>query len=90
MTTPGRKDDNEKLRYHLLDPIAIAWLVASLTFGAQKYAEENWRSVENWLSRYYDALMRHLEAWRSGAQASRTIRSLDCLIWQRSCSARCA
>lgn len=30
--------------------------------------EENWRQVEGWRDRYYDALMRHVEAWRGGEQ----------------------
>lgn len=62
----GRKDDSGKLRYDLVDPYALAWLVASLTYGATKYAAENWRLVDDWRNRYYAALIRHIEAWRAG------------------------
>lgn len=70
-TTPpeadvGRKDDSGKLRYSLIDPFAIAWLAASLSYGAVKYAPENWRKVDDANNRYYDSLKRHLEAWRTG------------------------
>lgn len=62
----GRKDDSGKLRYDLVDPYALAWLVASLSYGVSKYSAENWRLVEDWRNRYYAALIRHLEAWRAG------------------------
>lgn len=62
----GRKYDNGKLRYDLVDPYALAWLVASLTYGTAKYAAWNWVSVEEQKDRYYGALMRHIEKWRSG------------------------
>lgn len=32
------------------------------TFGAEKYARNSWRKVENGKQRYYDALWRHLLA----------------------------
>jgi len=66
--TPGVKYDDDKLKYHLFDVYALAWGVASLTFGAVKYDEENWRKVDNLNNRYYASLMRHLEAWRSGEE----------------------
>lgn len=108
----GRKYDEGKLLYGLLDPTAIAWTVAVLTFGAAKYTVEacgripsglcncgstdpdslaghssqcqvhskfferdgkrfetgegNWRNVTGGADRYYHALQRHLEFWRSG------------------------
>jgi hypothetical protein len=37
-----------------------------LTYGAQKYAPEGWRSVPDAEARYTGALMRHLEEWRTG------------------------
>jgi hypothetical protein len=64
--TAGRKDDSGKLRYDLVDPHALAWLVASLTYGVTKYAAWNWLKVPDAKDRYYSALMRHLEAWRAG------------------------
>ncbi len=62
----GRKDDSGKLQYSLVDPYALAWLVGVLTHGAIRYAPENWRMVENANVRYYEALERHLQAWRTG------------------------
>ncbi len=64
----GMKFDSEKLRYHLIDSAAMAWLAAVLTYGAIKYEEENWREVDDWQHRYYSALLRHIEAWRGGEQ----------------------
>ena len=41
-------------------------IVKILTFGAAKYAPNNWQLVDNGTDRYYAALMRHLVAWRKG------------------------
>lgn len=65
-TTIGRKSDQDKLRYDLVDPEVHADMVAALTFGAKKYAPGNWRKVPNAKTRYYAALLRHLEAMRLG------------------------
>lgn len=62
----GRKDDSEKLRYDLLPDRPIRDIVEVLTFGARKYAPNNWQKVPEWRSRYYAALQRHLVAWRMG------------------------
>ena len=62
----GKKYDGGKLRYDLLPPEALKAVVEVLTFGAQKYGDHNWKLVENASSRYYAALMRHVEAWRTG------------------------
>lgn len=62
----GRKDDFDKLRYDLLPDGPIQEIVEVLTFGAKKYAPDNWRKVEDGHSRYYAALQRHLAAWRMG------------------------
>ena len=45
---------------------AVNHIIAVLEFGASKYAENNWQHVENGRQRYYDALMRHMEAWWNG------------------------
>lgn len=60
------KFDAGKLRYGLIDSFALAWLAAVLTYGAVKYEPGNWRFVEDANEKYYDALMRHVEAWRRG------------------------
>lgn len=68
MSEAGRKDDSGKLRYDLVDPFALAWMVAVLVYGCAKYAEQNWRKVEQSRDRYYSSLLRHMEAWRSGEE----------------------
>ncbi len=62
------KFDAGKLRYDLLDPYAIAWLVSTLTYGVAKYAAESWRlfSPEELKEKYSPALKRHHEAWLMG------------------------
>ncbi|WKC56411.1 hypothetical protein [Stenotrophomonas phage c9-N] len=47
---------------------ALQGVSAVLAFGAAKYAEDSWREVENGVSRYSDALMRHLLAWLGGEE----------------------
>lgn len=60
-----KKFDGDKLRYDLIPPSTTHALAEILTFGARKYAPNNWRkNTELW--RYEAALMRHFEAYRSG------------------------
>jgi len=59
------KFDNGKLRYSLIPPHAMEELAKVLTYGAKKYKPNNWRKVKD-LSRYEDALFRHLQEWRKG------------------------
>jgi hypothetical protein len=65
-TTGGRKFDGNKLEYGLLPPLALEATVDVLTFGAQKYERDNWKRVPDSKRRYYDALQRHLWAWKKG------------------------
>lgn len=60
-----KKFDGEKVRYELVPPKAIKAVAEVLTFGASKYGANNWMNVDN-PDRYVGALMRHLEAYRSG------------------------
>lgn len=62
----GRKDDYTKLRWDLLPIDAIEQIVEVYTYGANKYADNNWQKVENAKERYYAALMRHLAAYGQG------------------------
>lgn len=62
----GRKDDNSKLRYSLLPVGTVNQVVQVLEFGSKKYADNNWQKVENARTRYYDAAMRHMDAWFNG------------------------
>ena len=62
----GRKFDGDKLRYDLIPPHAQKAMVEVLTFGAQKYAPDNWQLVPDAKRRYFAALERHLWAWKMG------------------------
>ena len=62
----GRKFDGGKLEYGLLPPLALKATVDVLTFGAQKYERDNWKYVDDSLRRYFDALQRHLWAYKEG------------------------
>lgn len=63
MTT---KHDSGKWRFSLVPFKAMRSIIAVLEFGAQKYAPDNWKTVPDARTRYYDAAIRHLTAWFSG------------------------
>ena len=67
-TTGGRKFDGDKLQYGLIPPMALKEMVRVLTFGAEKYEPDNWKNVPDSKRRYFDALQRHLWAWKEGEQ----------------------
>jgi hypothetical protein len=62
----GRKFDGGKLEYGLVPPLALKSLAEVLTFGAQKYERDNWQKVPDSKRRYFDALQRHVWAWKEG------------------------
>jgi hypothetical protein len=62
----GMKFDTGKLRYSLIPTIATKALAVTLTEALSKYIPNSWKTVPNAEERYMDALMRHLEAHRSG------------------------
>jgi hypothetical protein len=62
----GRKFDVGKNKYGLLPPISLDEVVKVLTFGSQKYSENNWMYVEDGENRYFDAAQRHMWAWKRG------------------------
>ena len=59
------KFDADKLPLHLLSTEAMNQTAAVLKFGAQKYAEHNWRKGFAW-SRPLAAAMRHITAFNNG------------------------
>lgn len=63
-TNTGKKYDTGKLRYDLVKPEMLEAIAEVMTYGANKYGDNNWQGVET--DRYYAALMRHLQAWRKG------------------------
>jgi hypothetical protein len=62
----GMKFDQGKPRLGLIPPMAEVEVAKVLTFGANKYADNNWRKVDNAMTRYMDAALRHINAYRSG------------------------
>lgn len=65
----GSKFDTDKPMMGLIPPLAEEALARVLTFGAKKYAPDNWRKVEDKDRRYMDAMLRHLNAHRRGEKA---------------------
>lgn len=61
----GIKFDSAKPRMELLSRVALEGMAQVLTFGARKYADNNWRSGFKW-SRLIGAAMRHLTAILDG------------------------
>ena len=59
------KSDTDKVRWRFLPLSVIRDVAFVLDFGAKKYGEDNWKRCDDW-DRYYDALMRHIDDWRSG------------------------
>lgn len=59
------KHDQDKLPLNLLSREALEQTAAVLKFGANKYAEHNWRNGFLW-SRPLAAAMRHLVAFNDG------------------------
>lgn len=62
----GTKYDSDKPRMNLIPPSAELLLAQVLTYGAKKYAPDNWRKVPEAETRYIAAAMRHINAYRSG------------------------
>jgi hypothetical protein len=66
LSQEGRKFDSEKPKMHLLPPNATLEVAKVLTFGAQKYDEQNWRKLENAQKRYTSGALRHIFAHMNG------------------------
>ena len=65
-TTAGVKYDNGKPQWSLLPFRALTQVVEVLTYGAKKYAPDNWKKVPDARRRYIDAGFRHFTAYASG------------------------
>lgn len=61
-----QKDDNGKLRWDLLPLDVVEKLVEIYEFGANKYEENSWRTIENGYKRCRAALFHHLTAYDKG------------------------
>ena len=81
----GIKYDKEKLRYDLLSPEALEGIVEVLTYGANKYSDDNWKNVS--AKRYEAAAFRHIQAYRKGEKIDKEsglghlYHAISCLIF---------
>jgi len=66
ITKTGVKYDNGKPQWSLLPFRALTQVVEVLTYGAKKYAPDNWKKVPDARRRYTDAGFRHFTAYASG------------------------
>lgn len=62
----GVKWDRDKPKWYLLPFEEVEDIVRVMTFGAEKYEPDNWMRVPDATNRYFDALMRHIAAWKKG------------------------
>ena len=62
----GVKYDNGKPQWSLLPFRALKEVVEVLTYGAKKYAPDNWKKVPDARRRYIDAGFRHFTAYATG------------------------
>ncbi len=62
----GIKFDHNKPQPRLLPMLGLGAVIDVLTFGAKKYAPDNWQIVPKARERYTDALLRHVFAWMAG------------------------
>jgi len=63
----GLKFDDGKLDWDLLPIDALEETIKVFMFGEKKYGRFNWQGkLENFNRRQYNAIMRHLHAWKNG------------------------
>lgn len=60
------KYDSGKPQFSLIDPKFMLEFAQVMTMGAEKYGADNWKTVENAIPRYKDALHRHMNAFEQG------------------------
>ena len=61
------KFDTNKPKVSLVEPKFILGIAEILTFGAQKYGQDNWKeAIDDDIQRYKDALWRHQLAYMDG------------------------
>ncbi len=65
-TTDSKKYDQGKLRWHLLPLPLIEEVVRVYKFGANKYGENNWQTLDGGYDRWKAAMFRHLVSYEKG------------------------
>lgn len=80
-----KKADGGKRRWNLLPWKALGTIVEVLEYGARRYSEGGWRTVDNAVPRYKEAALRHMISYASGeywdlcaSHTSREERPFDC------------
>jgi hypothetical protein len=66
--TDGVKHDSGKQRWSLVPVGVMNDYIKVLEYGAVKYGDNNWKHVPDATTRYYDAAMRHMDAWWQGEE----------------------
>jgi len=61
----GMKFNKGKLRYSIIPMESVREVVKVSEYGAIKYEPNNWKNITD-MDVYYDALMRHMIAWKTG------------------------
>lgn len=67
----GIKHDQDKLKPRLIFEgmsKALEEVIRVGTFGANKYTENGWQTVDNGVNRYTDAMYRHLNKYAQGEE----------------------
>lgn len=63
----GKKFDEGKLDWDLLPVESVEEIIKVFMFGEAKYGRSNWQGkLENFDRRQYNAVMRHMHAWKKG------------------------
>ena len=65
------KYDGQKLRFDLVDAESLQEIVKALTYGAKKYNDTNYKTLEKPLERYFAASQRHLWQWKAGKKTDK-------------------
>ncbi len=60
------KCDKDKVRMDLLPFDCLTEIAKVLTYGAEKYKDNSWKTVKNGKRRYLGALLRHIDAMERG------------------------
>lgn len=66
MSEEGEKLDKGKSQWNLMPWNELSEVTDILTFGAEKYAPNNWKKVPDAKNRYEAALYRHMTSWSKG------------------------
>ncbi len=83
----GVKFDSGKAQWSLVPFGAMSDVVQVLTYGANKYAPDNWKYVKDAEKRYIDAGFRHFTAYASGEEGdpetgySHLAHAICCLLF---------